>query len=108
MSKSLKFILVLILLLAVVAAGFLSRGILRDQKILREKQAELAASRATWEKIAEEKETLQDELQEVTDALKEAKLTLEESEARAEELRAEIETLKQEIEGLKEQIGSPE
>ena len=108
MSKTVKGLLVLVLVLALVTAAMLTRGILRDQRALREKQAELAASRATWEKIAEEKETLQDELQEVTDALKEARLTLEESETRAEELRAEIESLEQEIADLKDRTGTSE
>ncbi len=74
---------------------------LRDGKTLGEKRQELEVSRATWERIAEEKETLQEELKEVTNELKEAKLTLEESTTRAEELRGQIETLKKEIEALK-------
>ncbi len=108
MSKGLKSILILILLFALCVTVMLTRGILADRKTFREKQEELEVSRATWEKIAEEKEALQDELQEARDALKEAKLTLQEKKARAEELRAEIETLKQEIAELKRQTGQQE
>ena len=106
MSKSLKFILILVLLFAVGLMALLVRGMAADRKTFREKQAELEISRAAWEKTAEEKEALQEELQEITDALKEARLTLQEKEARAEELRADIDTLKQDIAELKSRIGS--
>lgn len=101
-ENALQRVLILLAMAAALVLMFALGGrYLRDGKTLGEKQQELAVSRATWEGIAEKKETLQEELKEVTNQLKEARLTLEESNTRAEELREQIETLKKEIEALK-------
>ncbi len=95
-------ILIFLAMAAAVALMIVLGGrYLGDGKKLTEKQLELETSRETWERIAAEKEELQDELKEVTNELKEAKLTLEESTTRAGELREQIETLKDEIETMK-------
>ncbi len=96
-----RLLMVLAIIAALAVMIILGGGYLRDGKILLAKNQELETSRNTWEKIAEDKEALQEELKEVTNSLKEAKLTLEESTERAEELRQDIEQLKKEIEALK-------
>ena len=106
MKSSLKIILMVVMAAAIAVIGLSWTSLFSDQRLLREKQAELEKSRETWEAIAAEKEGLQDELKEVENALKEAKLTLEEKTARAETLQAEIETLKQEIEALKQKTAN--
>jgi len=71
MSRSLKAILMLAMLLAVILAGILFSDLLRDRQALHDLEAQLADSRASWESIAEKKEALQDELKVAEEALKE-------------------------------------
>ena len=66
MSRTMKGILVLVMAAALAVAAVLGAGILRDAQRVRELEQELAQSRATWEKIAEEKEALQEDLKKVT------------------------------------------
>ena len=97
MSRSLKAILMLAMLLAVILAGILFSDLLRDRQALHDLEAQLADSRASWESIAEKREALQDELKVAEEALKEARLTLQESVERADSLRSDIEALASEI-----------
>ena len=101
MKKEVRILLVLTIVFALALFFRLGIGLRQDQRLLSAKGAELQASRETWERIAAEKEALQEELKAAENALKEAKLTLEESLSRAETLRAEIESLTLEIESLK-------
>ncbi len=100
-SRGLLIALVLAAVMAMVLMAVLGIGCLRDNRSLEAKTRELEESRKTWERIAAEKETLQEELGVVTDQLKEARLTLEESTTRAEELREENSALEKEIEALR-------
>ncbi len=100
-NQTQRILIFLAMAAAIVLMVALGGKYLQDGKKLTAKQQELKTSRATWERIAAEKEALQDELKEVTNELKEAKLTLEEAITRAGELREQIETLKEEIETLK-------
>jgi len=106
MSRTMKGILVLVMAAALAVAAVLGAGILRDTQRVRELEQELAQSRATWEKIAEEKEALQEDLKKVTEELKEARLTLEESTGRAEELREDLAQLDLEIAELQASVGT--
>ena len=97
MSRSLKVLLVLVMVLAVALPAILWMDFLRDRRALRGLEEQLAESRANWESIAKKKEELQESLQSTEEALKEARLTLQESTERAEALRSDIEALKSEL-----------
>ena len=71
-------------------------------------EQQLAESRETWERIAAEKEKLQDDLRAKQKELKETQLSLDETTERASELKAEIEQLQTDIELLKEKQSSVE
>ena len=100
MTRSMKVLCSLVLVAALVLASLLYAGLFRGFAALSSTEKELSESRAHWEKVAEEKEALQDQLAEVIASLKEADLTLSESETRAVELRADIAQLEAEIESL--------
>ena len=103
MNRWMRIILICVMIAAVGLAGVLVyryRSV--DGTRLREMNQALEESRASWERIAEEKVDLQIELEDAQNALREAELTLEDhSPARAEEIRRDIETLKAEIEALR-------
>lgn len=100
MTKSLRFICLLVMAAALCLTLSLLSGLLRTRRDLSDTDQALTLSRSAWETTAAEKETLQDELAGVTDSLKEARLTLSESESRAEELRQEIAQLQSDITSL--------
>ena len=104
MNKQLKPILYTVMLTAVVLILVCSLYYLNLGKELQACESSLSESRANWEKIASEKESLQEDLKEKQDALKEAELSYSESTEKAEKLKAEISDLKSEIETLKKQI----
>ena len=68
---------------------------------LQDSEDRLAESRAVWEQIAAEKETLQTELKNKQDELKEAQFTYNESMEKAEKYQKEIDSLRLDIEALK-------
>ena len=102
MNRSLRAILLLVLAVAFLFTALQFADMISLNSDVRSRRAELAESRAVWEKIAEEKETLQAELKQVTNDLKEARLSLSESETRKEELKEEIQGLESEIKALEE------
>jgi peptidoglycan hydrolase CwlO-like protein len=101
MSRQLKIILFVVMAVAFALIISCTMTYLDLGKQLRNNESLLAESRATWEGIAAEKETLQAELKEKQAELKEAELSLSEATERAEELKADIETLQQDINTLK-------
>lgn len=106
MSKGIKWLICGIMVFALALTAVLALRS-RDMRTgLAQKETELAGSRAVWEKIAEEKETLLDELETAEDDLREAQLSLSEATQRAEELTAENDTLRAEIAAL-EAGGTP-
>ncbi len=102
MNRSYRILLLLVMAVALLSTAFRIAGLVSLNRDVRSKRAELAESRAVWEKIAGEKEVLQAELKQVTNDLKEARLSLSESESRKEELKEEIEGLEREIKALEE------
>ena len=100
MSRFVKALLLLVIILALVLAGILAMDYFRDLHSLRDLQVQLAESRTTWEAIAEQKETLQEKLKSTEEALKEARLTLRESTERVDALRSDIKMLEAEIAAL--------
>ena len=101
MSRQLKIILLVVMAAAFALIISCTMTYLDLGKQLRTNEALLAESRAAWEGIAAEKETLQAELKEKQAELKEAELSLSEATERAEELKAEIGALQEDISALK-------
>ena len=100
MTKPMKILLCIVLLAAIglTAVLFLHhRGLRQEVSSL---SAQLAESRAAWEKTAEEKEALQEDLKVLKNDLKEAELTISESAERAESLWEDIAALREEISAL--------
>lgn len=101
------WLLLLTAALAVILTTVLYAGLLRDAQTLRELNARLEESRASWESTAEAKEKLQAELKTAEEALKEAKLTISESATRAETLKADIAELRAELGETEEETEAP-
>ena len=102
MNKQMKIILYAVMAAAaalVIACSLFYAGLGRE---LRDATDRLAESRATWERIAAEKETLQAALKTKREELKEAELSFTESTEKADKLRSEIAQLKNELESLKQ------
>ena len=102
MNNQLKVILCLVMAAACALIVVCGLNYLHLTRELCSIEQQLAESRETWEKIAAEKETLQDSLRAKQKELKETKLTLDETTERATELKTEIEQLRKDIELLKE------
>ena len=103
MNRTTRILLLFVMAVAILLTSFRIADMVSLDRDVRAKQAELAESRAVWEKIASEKEALQAELKQVTNDLKEARLSLSESETRTEELKEEIEGLECEIKALEDE-----
>ena len=102
MNKQLKFILCVVMGVAFALMTVCGLNYLHLTRELHACERQLAESRETWERIAAEKEELQDDLRAKQKELKETQLTLDETTERASELKAEIEQLQNDIEILKE------
>ena len=102
MSKGTRLSIWIVLAVAILLAAFLAWNNARSGRELAQLRLDLEASRKTWERIAAEKEDLQNELEDLTYDLREAQLTLEEKTARAAELREEIALLQAEIQALQD------
>ena len=108
MSRKMKVLLALTATAAIALICLLGARTFQDAGRLAGLRQELAVSRASWEKTAEEKEALQEELKALNEELREAELTLEESVRRAEELRQNIAELREEIHGLENFTREPD
>lgn len=104
MTKTLRFILLLVMAAALLFMILTFTKYVRKKKNLNDLQDQLNVSRQTWENIADEKVELQGILKTKKEELKEAELTLSESTERARTLKAEIEVLQKDIEELKKKI----
>ncbi len=106
MTKSLRLILLLVTAFALLFMVLSLLNYIHMKNNLADLTEQLALSRQTWEKIAEEKVELQGILKTKKEELKEVELSLSEATERAKSLRNEIEILQQEIEVLKQQTGN--
>ena len=100
MTKSLRLILLLVTAFALLFMVLSLLNYIHMKNNLADLTDQLALSRQTWEKIAEEKVELQGILKTKKEELKEVELSLSEATERAKTLRNEIEILQQEIEVL--------
>ena len=103
-KKTMKFLLCLALLAALSLICVLFFHYRDLGYSFQDTQAQLSASRNTWETTAAEKEALQEDLKTLKNELKEAKLSLQEAQERSETLKADIETLNQEILELRSKL----
>lgn len=103
MNKRLNILLCLVMAAAVTLMLICLLQYLNLGKDLRLQEKQLSESRASWEKIAEEKETLQAELKKIKEDLKEAELSYSEFTEKITKLTEENESLQKEIDRLKKE-----
>lgn len=103
MNKSLRITVYIVMAAALALIVFCSLNYLNLGKELRSCESALAESRAKWETIAAEKESLQVDLKAKQKELNIARLELDSAVGDAEQVRAEIEQLRTEIEALKQE-----
>ena len=101
MNKQLKIWACIVMIAAVLMMAVCSVTYFNLGSELKQYQQQLDESRAIWEKIAAEKEELQNELKDKQRDLNKAQLDLEEANGDIEQVKADIEQLTAEIEALK-------
>ncbi len=105
MSKPLKAILLLVLVLSLLLI-FVHlekyRSASNEYSLLLH---QLDDSTEKWNQINQDKIALQSELKELTEQLREAELTIEESDKRSDELQQDIAQLESDIESMKKDLG---
>ena len=101
MTNRLKMILCLVMAAAVTLVLICLFQYLNMGKDLRLREKQLSESRASWEKIAEEKEALQTDLKKMMEDLMEAELSYSEYSEKIIKLQEENESLRNEIDRLK-------
>lgn len=101
MNNQTKIILCAVLAVAIAFVVLNSLYYFDLGRQLQDSEDRLSESRAVWEQIAAEKETLQTELKNKQDELKEAQFTYNESMEKAEKYQKEIDSLRLDIEALK-------
>ena len=101
MTNRLKMILCRVMAAAVTLVLICLFQYLNMGKDLRLREKQLSESRASWEKIAEEKEALQTDLKKMMEDLMEAELSYSEYSEKIIKLQEENESLRNEIDRLK-------